>query len=124
MFNNILGKIELFKKNQFDSFSRSNVDCNISDLETESGEKKSLFERETCVFQIKIVKPENTLAKQTKENSDLLMKIGNLDNAFADEVKKATMGKLTAFDNENCDFGSKVTDVGVVKTSRRSFTTP
>ncbi|GJS06472.1 hypothetical protein Tco_0363268 [Tanacetum coccineum] len=94
------------------------------ELETESGEKKNLFESETCVFQIKIVKLENTLAKQTKENSDLLMKIGNLDNAFADEVKRATMGKLTAFDKENCDFGSKVTDVGVVKTSRRSFTTP
>ncbi|GJY68134.1 hypothetical protein Tco_0471116 [Tanacetum coccineum] len=30
-------------------------------------------------------------------------------NAFADEVKRATMGKLTAFDKDNYDFGSKVT---------------
>ncbi|GJS39107.1 hypothetical protein Tco_0564150 [Tanacetum coccineum] len=102
-------KIELFKKNQFDSFSRLNVNCNISDLEKESGEKKNLFERETCVFQIKIVELEKTLAKQTKENSELLMKIDNLENAFADEVKRLTTGKLTAFDKENYDFGSKVT---------------
>ncbi|GKE07087.1 hypothetical protein Tco_1399105 [Tanacetum coccineum] len=148
-----MGKIKLFKKNQFDSFSSSNVDCNSSELETESGEKKNLFknktcvlqtkidevekvlaqqtkdfknakielfekesgekknifESETCVFQIKIVELEKTLAKQTKENSDLLMKIDNLENAFADEVKRATIGKLFAFKKENCDFGSKVT---------------
>ncbi|GJR14783.1 hypothetical protein Tco_0797435 [Tanacetum coccineum] len=108
-FNNILGKIELLKKNQFDSFSSLNVDCNSSDLEKESGEKKNIFESETCVFQIKIVELEKTLAKQTKENSDLLRKIDNLENAFADEVKRLTTEKLTAFDKENYDFGSKVT---------------
>ncbi|GJS93053.1 hypothetical protein Tco_0800021 [Tanacetum coccineum] len=37
-FNNILGKIEFFKKNQFDSFSRSNVDCHIFELKKESRE--------------------------------------------------------------------------------------
>ncbi|GJY94246.1 hypothetical protein Tco_0510607 [Tanacetum coccineum] len=52
---------------------------------------------------------EKILAKQTKENSDLLRKIDNLDNAFANEVKRLTTGKLTAFDKENCAFGSKVT---------------
>ncbi|GJV94385.1 hypothetical protein Tco_1545962 [Tanacetum coccineum] len=31
------------------------------------------------------------------------------ENAFADEVKRATMGKLTAFDKDNCVFGSNVT---------------
>ncbi|GJS50332.1 hypothetical protein Tco_0600453, partial [Tanacetum coccineum] len=108
-FNNILEKIELFKKNQFDSFSSSNVDCNIFELEKESGEKKNPFESKTCVFQVKIVELEKTFAKQTKENSDLLMKIDNLENAFADEVKRLTTGKLTAFDEENYDFGSKVT---------------
>ncbi|GJX94295.1 hypothetical protein Tco_0348881 [Tanacetum coccineum] len=46
------------------------------------------IESETCVFQIKIVELKKTLAKQTKENSDLLMKIDNLENAFADEVKR------------------------------------
>ncbi|GJS32475.1 hypothetical protein Tco_0530857 [Tanacetum coccineum] len=71
--------------------------------------KKNLFESETCVFQIKIVELEKTLAKQTKENSDLLMKIDNLENAFVDEVKRVTTGKLNVFDKENCDFRSKVT---------------
>ncbi|GJW00369.1 hypothetical protein Tco_1555620, partial [Tanacetum coccineum] len=56
-----------------------------------------------------IVKLEKTLAKQTKENSDLLMKIDNLENAFADEVKRVRKGKMTAFDKESCDFGSKAT---------------
>ncbi|GJS66461.1 hypothetical protein Tco_0681025 [Tanacetum coccineum] len=84
-------KIELFKKNQFDSFS---------ELENQVGMKKNLFESETCVFQIKIVELEKTLAKQTKENSDLLMKKINLrGNAFADEVKRVTTGtaKIEAY---------------------------
>ncbi|GKB59138.1 hypothetical protein Tco_0915324 [Tanacetum coccineum] len=51
---------------------------------------------------------EKSLAKQIKENSDLLIKIDNLENVFADEEKRATLGKLNAFDNENCDFESKV----------------
>ncbi|GJY56970.1 hypothetical protein Tco_0456085 [Tanacetum coccineum] len=97
-FNNILGKIKLFKKNQFDSFSSLSVDCNSSDLEKESGEKNNLFENKTCVFQTKIAELEKTLAKQTKENSDLLMKIDNLENAFDDEEKRATTGKLTKFE--------------------------
>ncbi|GKD48815.1 hypothetical protein Tco_1277791 [Tanacetum coccineum] len=108
-FNHILGKIELFKKNQFDSFSSLIVDCNKTDLEKKLGEKNNLFESETCVFQTKIVELKKTLEKQTKENSDLLMKIENLKNAFADEVKGATMRKLNVLDKENCDFGSKVT---------------
>ncbi|GJY04243.1 hypothetical protein Tco_0370183 [Tanacetum coccineum] len=78
-------------------------------FEKESWEKKNLFESKTCVFQIKIVELEKTLAKQTKENSNLLMKIDNLENAFTDEVKRLTTRKLTAFDKENRDFGSKVT---------------
>ncbi|GKA48832.1 hypothetical protein Tco_0741790 [Tanacetum coccineum] len=102
-------KIESIKKSKSDFFSSSNVDCSIFELETESREKNNLFESKTCVFKIKIVELKRTLAKQTKENSDLLMKIDNLENAFADEVKRITTGKLTVFDNENCDFGSKVT---------------
>ncbi|GKC67926.1 hypothetical protein Tco_1100524 [Tanacetum coccineum] len=76
------------------------------------------IESETCVFQIKIVELENTLAKQTKENSDLLMKIDNLENAFADEVKRVTTGKLNDFDKENCDFGSKVTHLEKIITQK------
>ncbi|GKC78748.1 hypothetical protein Tco_1129522 [Tanacetum coccineum] len=37
------------------------------------------------------------------------MKINNLENAFADEVKRVTTGKLNIFDKKICDFGSKVT---------------
>ncbi|GJV39632.1 hypothetical protein Tco_1418072 [Tanacetum coccineum] len=99
-FNNIFGKIEFFKKKQLD----------ISELNKESGEKHNLFENETSVFQIKIDELEKSLAKQIKENSDLLIKIDNLENVFADEEKRATLGKLNAFDNENCDFESKVDD--------------
>ncbi|GJT82144.1 hypothetical protein Tco_1056486 [Tanacetum coccineum] len=97
-FNNIFEKIEFFKKKQLD----------ISELNKESGEKHNLFENETSVFQIKIDELEKSLAKQIKENSDLLIKIDNLENVFADEEKRATLGKLNAFDNENCDFESKV----------------
>ncbi|GJX47326.1 hypothetical protein Tco_0272516 [Tanacetum coccineum] len=97
-FNNIFGKIEFFKKKQLD----------ISELNKESGEKHNLFENETSVFQIKIDELEKSLAKQIKENSDLLIKIDNLENVFADEEKRATLGKLNAFDNENYDFESKV----------------
>ncbi|GJW16447.1 hypothetical protein Tco_0020580 [Tanacetum coccineum] len=99
-FNNIFEKIEFFKKKQLD----------ISELNKESGEKQNLFENETSVFQIKIDELEKSLAKQIKENSDLLIKIDNLENVFADEEKRATLGKLNAFDNENCDFESKVDD--------------
>ncbi|GJX87800.1 hypothetical protein Tco_0339814 [Tanacetum coccineum] len=91
-------KIEFFKKKQLD----------ISELHKESGVKQNLFENETSVFQIKIDELEKSLAKQIKENSDLLIKIDNLENVFADEEKRATLGKLNAFDNENCDFESKV----------------
>ncbi|GJU90437.1 hypothetical protein Tco_1302860 [Tanacetum coccineum] len=80
----------------------------ISKLNKESGEKHNIFENETSVFQIKIDELENSLAKQINENSDLLIKIDNLENVFADEEKRATLGKLNAFDNENCDFESKV----------------
>ncbi|GKC76506.1 hypothetical protein Tco_1127280 [Tanacetum coccineum] len=59
--------------------------------------------------------------KQTKENSDLLIKIDNLENAFADEVKRVTTGKLTAFDKENCDFGSKVTLEKIIAQKTKDF---
>ncbi|GJW50849.1 hypothetical protein Tco_0092200, partial [Tanacetum coccineum] len=79
----------------------------ISELHKESGVKQNLFENKTSVFQIKIDELEKSLAKQIKEKSELLIKIDNLENVFAGE-KRATLGKLNAFDNENCDFESKV----------------
>ncbi|GJR74377.1 hypothetical protein Tco_0086742 [Tanacetum coccineum] len=98
-FDNIFRKIEFFKKNQL----------YISELNKELGEKHNLFENKTSVFQIKIDELEKSLAKQTKENSDLLMKIDNLENVFVDEEKRTTLGKLNTFDKENCDFESKIT---------------
>ncbi|GJW63384.1 hypothetical protein Tco_0115268 [Tanacetum coccineum] len=79
-------KIKFFKKKQLD----------ISELNKESGKKQNLFENETSVFQIKIGELEKSLAKQIKENFDLLIKIDNLENIFADEEKRATLGKLNA----------------------------
>ncbi|GJW10394.1 hypothetical protein Tco_1576221 [Tanacetum coccineum] len=87
-FNNIFEKIEFFKKKQLD----------ICELNKESGEKHNLFDNETSVFQIKIDELEKSLTKQIKENSDLLIKIDNLENVFADEEKRATLVKLNAFD--------------------------
>ncbi|GJZ26059.1 hypothetical protein Tco_0570312 [Tanacetum coccineum] len=97
-FNNIFEKIEFFKKKQLD----------ISELNKESEEKHNLFENKTSVVQIKIDELEKSLAKQIKENSDLLIKIDNLENVFAYEEKRAKLGKLNAFDHESCDFESKV----------------
>ncbi|GJY34012.1 hypothetical protein Tco_0418481 [Tanacetum coccineum] len=97
-FNNIFDKIKFFRKKQLD----------ISELHKESGVIQNLFENETSVFQIKIDELEKSLAKQIKENSDLLIKIDNLENVFAYEEKRSTLGKLNAFDKENCDFESKV----------------
>ncbi|GKA00583.1 hypothetical protein Tco_0673133 [Tanacetum coccineum] len=99
-----LRKIEFFKKKQLD----------ISELNKESGEKQNLFENETSVFQIKIDELEKSLEKQIKENSDLLIKINNLENVFADEEKRATLGKLNAFNNENCNFESKAIHLGKI----------
>nr|GEU72367.1 hypothetical protein [Tanacetum cinerariifolium] len=101
-----------------DSSPSSIVESHIYELEKESGEnicknakreKKNLFETETCVFPIKIVELEKTLAKQANETSDLLMKIDNHEKAFSNEVKRLTTRKLTENDKENCDFGSKFT---------------
>ncbi|GJT65844.1 hypothetical protein Tco_1017324 [Tanacetum coccineum] len=100
-YKDLFESIEFFKKKQLD----------ISELNKESGEKRNIFENKISVSQIKIDELEKSLAKQIKENSDLLIKIDNLENVFADEEKRATLGKLNAFDKENCDFESKVIDL-------------
>ncbi|GJY01307.1 hypothetical protein Tco_0359459 [Tanacetum coccineum] len=99
--------LKLTYQSLFDSIKKSRQ-LDISELYKESGEKQNLFENKTSIFQIKIDELEKSLAKQIKENSDLLIKIDNLKNIFADEEKRATLGKLNAFDNESCDFESKV----------------
>nr|GEU56410.1 zinc finger, CCHC-type [Tanacetum cinerariifolium] len=86
-FNNILEKIEFFKKNHFDSFSSSNIDCNISELKKASAEKQNLFENETSAFQIRIDELEKSLAKQTKENCDFRSKVIHLKKIIAQKSK-------------------------------------
>ncbi|GJY74750.1 hypothetical protein Tco_0479181, partial [Tanacetum coccineum] len=48
----------------------------------------------------KIVELEKALAKRTKENSDLSMKIDNLEYDFAFELTRATTERMTAFEEE------------------------
>nr|GEW54469.1 hypothetical protein [Tanacetum cinerariifolium] len=98
-FNNILEKIEIFKKNHFDSFSSSYVDCNISELKKASGKKQNLFENETSVLQIKIYKLEKSLAKQTKENCDFRSTVIHLEKIFAQKSKD--------FDDANLELSNR-----------------
>ncbi|GJY55034.1 hypothetical protein Tco_0446698 [Tanacetum coccineum] len=56
----------------------------------------------------KIVELEKTLANQTKEKTDLLMKIDNLEYAFAFELKRATTERMTTLEEEKSDFESKI----------------
>ncbi|GJU43174.1 hypothetical protein Tco_1200440 [Tanacetum coccineum] len=72
-FNNILGKIEFFKKNQFDPFSRSNVDCHIFELKKESGE--NICDNAKCEFQTKFVELEKVLTQQTKDFDDVKLEL-------------------------------------------------
>ncbi|GJT61827.1 hypothetical protein Tco_1005360 [Tanacetum coccineum] len=86
-FNNILGKIEFFKKNQFDSFSRSNVDCHISELKKES--RENICDNAKCEFQTKFVEIEKVLTQQTKDFDDVKLKLSNRTAKF-----EAYFGKL------------------------------
>ncbi|GJU79180.1 hypothetical protein Tco_1276250 [Tanacetum coccineum] len=58
---------------------------------------------------VEIVELEKALAKRTKENSDLLMKIDNLEYAFVFELKRATAERMTTFEEEKRVFVSKIT---------------
>ncbi|GJZ49935.1 hypothetical protein Tco_0604125 [Tanacetum coccineum] len=112
--------LKLTYQSLFDSIKKSRGQTKTSNVTQNEAEnlKSQLFEfAETKIFlktkqvffQIKDLRAwKSPLAKQIKENSDLLIKIDNLENVFADEEKRATLGKLNAFDNENCDFESKV----------------
>ncbi|GJU40860.1 hypothetical protein Tco_1193817 [Tanacetum coccineum] len=68
-FNNNLRKIEFFKKNQFDSFSKPNADCYISELEKESGE--NIYDNAECEFETKFVELEKVLIQQIKYFDDV-----------------------------------------------------
>ncbi|GJY31493.1 putative ribonuclease H-like domain-containing protein [Tanacetum coccineum] len=59
-------------------------------------------------IETKNIELEHRVASLIKENEHLKFDFTKA-NVFADEEKRATLGKLNAFDKENCDFRSKVT---------------
>ncbi|GJW06944.1 hypothetical protein Tco_1569367 [Tanacetum coccineum] len=91
-FNNILGKIEFYKKNQFDSFSRSNVDCHIYELKKESGE--NICDNEKCEFQTKFVELEKVLTQQTKDFDDVKLELSNRTAKFKAYFEKLEKTKV------------------------------
>ncbi|GJU83074.1 hypothetical protein Tco_1285439 [Tanacetum coccineum] len=91
-FNNILRKIEFFKKNQFDSFSKSNVDCYISELEKESGE--NICDNAKCEFQTKFVELEKVLTQQTKDFDDVKLELSNRTAKFEAYFEKLEKTKV------------------------------
>ncbi|GJR42900.1 hypothetical protein Tco_1311003 [Tanacetum coccineum] len=91
-FNNILGKIEFFKKNQFDFFSRSNVDCHISELKKESGE--NICDNAKCEFQTKFVELEKVLTQQTKDFDDVKLELSNRTAKFEAYFEKLEKTKV------------------------------
>ncbi|GJU09800.1 hypothetical protein Tco_1132196 [Tanacetum coccineum] len=91
-FNNILGKIEFFKKNQFDSFSRLNVDFHISELKKEYGE--NICDNAKCEFQIKFVELEKVLTQQTKDFDDVKLELSNRTAKFEAYFEKLEKMKV------------------------------
>ncbi|GJR32843.1 hypothetical protein Tco_1109075 [Tanacetum coccineum] len=74
-FDNVFQKIESMKKKQFESqilnfLQKSLYDSDPSNVESDTGEKKIIFENETSSFETKIQELEMTLAKQTKYFKD------------------------------------------------------
>ncbi|GJT41781.1 hypothetical protein Tco_0941646, partial [Tanacetum coccineum] len=73
------------------------------DVELEQMVPDQMWIEEECKYYIaamygmgeKIVELEKALAKRTQENSDLSMKIDNLEYAFAFELKRATTERMT-----------------------------
>ncbi|GJU84550.1 hypothetical protein Tco_1292096 [Tanacetum coccineum] len=85
-------RIETIKKKKFDSrisndfLQKSLYDYDPSNVESESREKKILFENETSSFETKIKELEMTLAQQTKDfkdaNVDFSKKTENFETYF------------------------------------------
>ncbi|GJX72345.1 hypothetical protein Tco_0309516 [Tanacetum coccineum] len=107
--NNSLKTFQKENENFMASLQIENVHLKQTYKDLFDSVQRSRVETNNCnEVKVKIDELEKSLAKQIKENFDLLIKIDNLENVFADEEKRATLGKLNAFDNENCDFESKV----------------
>ncbi|GJX05229.1 hypothetical protein Tco_0191145 [Tanacetum coccineum] len=90
-FNNILGKIEFFKKNQFDFFSRLNVDCHISELKKES--KENIF-----------VELEKVLTQQTKDFDVVKLELSNRTaklEAYFEKLEKTKVVLERQLDRKN-----------------------
>ncbi|GJY37908.1 hypothetical protein Tco_0424272, partial [Tanacetum coccineum] len=104
-----IGQLE----NNFAKLEAQSIAFEIS-LQHKTQENKSLKtlqkENENFMASLQI---ENAHLKQTYKDlfQFKVQELKPFNNAFADEEKMATTRKLTTFDEENCDFGSKVTDL-------------
>ncbi|GJW03256.1 hypothetical protein Tco_1562112 [Tanacetum coccineum] len=90
-------------QNKIDQLLEVNIDNDVRNLVMKS------------YVEIKNKEEIGRFSKESKDSDKFINdvvevkeKLSKQINAFADEVKRLT-GKLTAFDKENCDFGSKVT---------------
>ncbi|GJR74787.1 hypothetical protein Tco_0087152 [Tanacetum coccineum] len=91
-FNNILRKIEFFIKNQFDSISKSNVDCYIFELEKES--RENICDNAKCEFQTKFVELEKVLTQQKKDFADVKLELSNRTAKFEAYFEKLEKMKV------------------------------
>ncbi|GJZ15589.1 hypothetical protein Tco_0551266 [Tanacetum coccineum] len=81
-FDNILGKIEFFKKKQLD----------ISDFNKESGE--NICDNAKCKLQIKFVELEKVLTQQTKDFDDVKLELSNRTAKFEAYFEKLEKTKV------------------------------
>ncbi|GKD80375.1 hypothetical protein Tco_1342996 [Tanacetum coccineum] len=87
-FDKVFEKIESIKKKKFasrisnDFLQKSLYDSDISNVESESGEKKILFENETLSFETKIKELEMTLAQKTKDFEDAKVNFSKKTDKF------------------------------------------
>ncbi|GJX12242.1 hypothetical protein Tco_0202101, partial [Tanacetum coccineum] len=94
MFDKVFQKIESMKKKMFDSritsdfLQKSLHDFDASNVQSESGEKKILFENETTSFETKIKELEIILAQQTKDFEDAKVDLSKKTDKFKTYFEK------------------------------------
>ncbi|GJZ75498.1 hypothetical protein Tco_0639963 [Tanacetum coccineum] len=102
--------LKLTYQSLFDSIKKSRGQTKTSNVTQNEAEnlKSQLFEFAETKFNNIFGKIEFFKKKQL-DISELNKESGKKQNIFeTKQVKRATLGKLNAFDNENCDFESKV----------------
>ncbi|GJR82877.1 hypothetical protein Tco_0153662 [Tanacetum coccineum] len=104
---NVFKKLfELLEKNS----KRTSIFLHDSRKNISSLAKKSKNLVITSCVEIRNKDLHDEIERISKESKDVSNESKTADtNVFADEEKRATLGKLNAFDKENCDFRSKVT---------------